>query len=445
MGANLTVYCLQELTDYAEFERLCHDLMVLVGYRSMEPLGGFSDKGRDAIHFSSTGGATIFAYSVREDWRAKLAEDANKIRKHNHTCDTIVFVTTSHVSAAERDEAAGSILDQYQWKLELYSLERLRTLLETQFQYVRANHPHIFPPAFLEIEARIKQTQERDHIFISYVPEDTALAEWLSRKLTAEGYLVWCDRFRSLGGDGYPSDVDAAIQQRVSRVVALYSEVSLRNPDIVRQRAIALGIGQAQIPNFLIPLRIENIPADQLDQKTRELVFVPFETNWSAGLQYLFNKLELLTCPKPLSNGKAIAAGAYLEQDVISNDPELVITNWLPVERIPDVILLFRPKRFVPRDELEQLKREWAFREAADGVLLSFQYPPQSLVTDLQLRSAGMKPWRATTQIQGINTKNLISELVRKSILAKCTRMGLQYCNSTAMYYFPFGLRNFRR
>jgi len=52
MGANLTVYCLQQVTDYAEFERLCHDLMSLVGYASIEPLGGFKDKGRDAVHVS---------------------------------------------------------------------------------------------------------------------------------------------------------------------------------------------------------------------------------------------------------------------------------------------------------------------------------------------------------------------------------------------------------
>ena len=62
MAADPLIYCLEQLTDYDQFERLCHDLMALDGYRSIEPLGGSKDKGRDAIHFdSSTGTVTIFA------------------------------------------------------------------------------------------------------------------------------------------------------------------------------------------------------------------------------------------------------------------------------------------------------------------------------------------------------------------------------------------------
>src|SRR5438045_6308152 len=44
----------------------------------------------------------------------------------------------------------------------------------------------------------------RDHLFISYATEDRSLAEWLTRKLTADGYRVWCDCFSLLGGESYP-------------------------------------------------------------------------------------------------------------------------------------------------------------------------------------------------------------------------------------------------
>jgi len=44
MGANPTIYCLENLTDFYDFERLCTDLMALEGYPSIKPLGGFSDK-----------------------------------------------------------------------------------------------------------------------------------------------------------------------------------------------------------------------------------------------------------------------------------------------------------------------------------------------------------------------------------------------------------------
>ena len=41
--------------------------------------------------------------------------------------------------------------------------------------------------------------QERDHIFISYATEQSALCDWLARRLAAEGYAIWCDRQKLLG------------------------------------------------------------------------------------------------------------------------------------------------------------------------------------------------------------------------------------------------------
>jgi hypothetical protein len=50
-------------------------------------------------------------------------------------------------------------------------------------------------------------SDSRDHLFVSYAWEDGALAEWLTLKLTAEGYRVWCDRFKILGGEMIDIDV----------------------------------------------------------------------------------------------------------------------------------------------------------------------------------------------------------------------------------------------
>ncbi len=131
MPAKLTKYCLSELTDYTDFELLCHGLMVLEGYPRIEPLGASKDKGRDAIHVDNSGITTIFAYSVREDWRAKLAEDTAKLKKYNHKCEKLVFITTSEFTAGERDEAIVTIEKEYGCTLELFGLERLRLLLDT--------------------------------------------------------------------------------------------------------------------------------------------------------------------------------------------------------------------------------------------------------------------------------------------------------------------------
>jgi hypothetical protein len=160
MAANFTMYCLENITDYFAFEQLCHDLMVLEGYSSIEPLGGFSDKGRDAIHVSQSRETTIFAYSVREDWRKKLDEDAEKIYKHRHNCDQLVFITTAKFTAGERDRAIKDIRDKFAWNLQLFGAERLRILLEAKHPKVKVKYPQIFPPDFLNNQSELTRLSE---------------------------------------------------------------------------------------------------------------------------------------------------------------------------------------------------------------------------------------------------------------------------------------------
>lgn len=438
MPTNLITYCLGEVTDYSAFERFCHDLMSLEGYTRIEPLGGFSDKGRDAIHVSTTGETTVFAYSVREDWRAKLSEDADKIRRHGHSCDTLTFVTTADFSVGERDEAVGFIRDKYSWRLELYGLERLRVLLDAQYPHVKANHPSIFPPDILAVEAHVKKTAQRDHLFISYASQDAALAEWLTRKLTAEGYLVWCERFKLLGGESYPEDIDNAIHSRACRVIALYSQASLKDREASRQRIITLGISAAQTPNFVVPLRVDHIPGEELDHASRRLVFVPFETNWATGLQQLLQKLDALSCPKLLPTGRRVAAEAFLEDDVLVGETEAIVTNCLRVEKLPTTIRFFRPKQAIPRDALNEIKFDWAFRSVNDK-FLSFQTPPTALAA-YELKATGGTLWQGIDKVEGVATTNLVSELLRKSLLVYCLQRGLHHCSVTRMHYFPLGL-----
>ena len=97
MGADPIVYCLEQVTDYFQFERFCSDLMTAEGYKNLEPLGGSGDRGRDAIRIcqSNPDDITIFAYSVREDWKTKLKQDAERIIRVGHKCHDLVFCCTA--------------------------------------------------------------------------------------------------------------------------------------------------------------------------------------------------------------------------------------------------------------------------------------------------------------------------------------------------------------
>ena len=439
MGSSLTKYCLQELTDYLEFERLCNDLMSLEGYPSIEPLGGFSDKGRDAIHIGIGDKTTIFAYSVREDWRAKLSEDANKIKKHDHKCDNLVFITTSDFSSGERDEAINTIKNDYGWKLDLYGCERLRMLLDVKHPQIKNIHPQIFPPEFLQAQENIQQVSYGEYLFISSVIEDSPFSDWLIRKLTAAGYAVWHERLNLLGGEIYPNDVDEVIKNKTFRMIALYSNNSLQNLEVMRQRTLALSIGREQKANFVIPINVDGIDFNQLDNVTKLLNFIPFESNWAFGLQQLLKKLESINCPQPLADGRSSAVEMVPENDVISLEAEPLYSNCLQIETIPRNIVFFKANQEIPRDAWSKLRHQWAFRKTGN-LFLSFQFPPEEIANQLEINQVGTAPWTRMTQIEGINSKNLVSELLKKSLYVKSHEKGLKFCNESKLDYFPSGL-----
>lgn len=144
MSVNATTYCLEHLTDYAAFEYLANDLMVCVGYRDLEPLGGAQDKGRDALYVDSSHGSTAFAYSVRKDWLRKLKHDAKKISLTCRNVHSLVFVSTARIVASHRDKAEDFIWKEYEWHLHLYGLQRLRMLIDAVHPHLKESHPSIF-------------------------------------------------------------------------------------------------------------------------------------------------------------------------------------------------------------------------------------------------------------------------------------------------------------
>jgi len=440
MGANLTIYCLENITDYFEFERLGHSLMALEGYSMIEPLGGFSDKGRDAVYVDKSQKTTIFAYSVREDWRAKLAEDATKIKKHGHTCEQLVFVTTSDFSAGQRDEAIASVKQDYGWDLHLYGVERLRVLLDVLHPDVKTAHPQIFPPSFLQLQNDYRTSLTRDHLYIIYSSDDVAFAEWLTRRLTSEGYLVWCERFKLLGSDRYPDDSDAAINTRTFKVLGVYSQASLRNSQVIRQTALALRMASNGLDSFLIPMRLDHLKINQLQPDSSPLEFIGFEESWTVGLQLLLEALQAADCPRPLLNGKSVAASAFLDKDVLTRNSEQVVSNCLPIKTIPNAIRRFKAQRAVSTERLELLQHQWAYKTIDPRRFLSFCHPPDDFAKEYSVQLAGGESWRDVQTVEGIKSTDLVVELLRKSLAVKCHERGLRYCPQTFLYYFPTGL-----
>jgi hypothetical protein len=437
MAADPLVYCLEHITDYDQFERLCHDLMALDGYNAIEPIGGSKDKGRDALHLdSSTGEVTVFAYSVREDWRVKLGEDAGKVKKHGHACHKMAFLCTGTYSPSERDEAVRFIKDTYGWTLELYGLERIASLLRSTHHQLVAQHPQIFSPPFFAFAGGLSLAFSPDHVVVDHVDSDAALALWLSRRLTLAGFRVWCRGLAPLAGSSATDTICSLVASRAHRYLAILSPESLADPEFTVRRSAALAAGGQRGCAILIPAIARPININQLDQQTRSLTPAQFDASWADGLKSIEATLTVAGCPRTPDGAQELVIRSYFPDEIIKTETEELASNLFKVTRLPDVIHRFYASTPLGEDS-GQLTGLWAFRRVSDTHFLSFDQPPTQLAIDHGITNKGGSVLKGLAQIDGIPASDLVTELIRKSLYAECRRRGLHFCTDRKLVYFP--------
>lgn len=281
---------------------------------------------------------------------------------------------------------------------------------------------------------------ERDHIFVSYAWEDGAAAEWLARKLTTAGYRVWIDRFKILGGEHWPGDIDWAIKHRTYRMVALLSRSSLAKPNPVKERMMALALGRERNEEFLIPLNVDGLSPTELGWELSDLSYIGFE-RWGDGYRQLLEKLESIGAPRPLGDaGAAAATASYILGGVLRDVPETVYANCLVVTNLPDLVHHYALSRPLAEFERFELAGHWAFEPRGEMCALAFTDPPLGVVPDCAIVRSAITSWRDVQRIDGAPSYHIVSSLVKKSLIVKCVERGLLRTADGHTVYFPPGL-----
>lgn len=280
----------------------------------------------------------------------------------------------------------------------------------------------------------------RDHLFISYATEDWPVAEWLTRRLTAEGFRVWCDRFKLLGGEPYPEDIDRALEHETFRVLALLSRASLHKDNPRRERTKALNLSKPLgIPDFLIPLNLDGLRPAELPWMTSDITFIPFYGGWARGLQQLLRKLDSVNAPRPLVDGRRIAIDTFLPTDVLTQTAEPVFTNCLPFTRIPEVVLRFTLDLPLPREESWAFSLDWPHYFVSGHEVIAFHSPPSSVLDPGRISGTERTRWQQTPTISGIRTADLMSSLLKKALHYCAASKGLRPSPDRSVLYLPSG------
>lgn len=433
MSADPIIYCLEHLTDYRQFERLCSDLMAGLGYVNIDPIGGTNDRGRDALHRSrSADDLTIFAYTVRSDWRQKLAHDCNRINDEKHNPQNVVFVCTSTLSGTDKDEARASAFSRYGWHLELYDLERLRVLLVGNLRHLVAQHPAIFCPPWFPQRGGLSVAEAADTLIIDHVAADHALATWLARRLSLEGYRTWCYGTAPLAGENADDSVRLLIQKRALQYLPVLSTIALDDRDFM-DRCGAAGVRD----ELLLPCW--SSPLEDLLQGSRlgRVRAARFDEFWSFGLRDVIERLKSIgiTPSQESERGRSIALRAYVPEAVTTPTPERVFANVFRTT-VPASIFICELERPLTADEAVALRQSWAFVAANQQTLLAFEEPPAGIPMSRGQRLPEYA-WESYEEREGKNSVNVVKELVKRSLDVACIKSGLQWCDDRRVFYFP--------
>jgi hypothetical protein len=277
----------------------------------------------------------------------------------------------------------------------------------------------------------------KDHIFISYASEDFQIAKWLTCKLTSEGYKVWCDHIKLLGGESYPKDIDDAIRNRTFRLLGLISKYSINKDNPIKERTLALNISKERGIDFLIPLKLDNTPVTEIGWMISDLTYIPFNRNLSEGIDMLLCKLDSIGAPKTLTGGRKIAIKSYIPTDCLIKKKETVSLNCLEIKQIPRNILVFRSTPGIEGRDRSKVNSMWPCYTKSSKECFSFFWPSQDLFKTRQFELIDTIDWKKRENIAGIPTNNVIINLLKRSLRWKCIKLGLEPTSDNSKLYFP--------
>jgi hypothetical protein len=264
--------------------------------------------------------------------------------------------------------------------------------------------------------------QNPTHLFISYASEDIVLATWLARKLAALGYAVWFDRMEMLGGEPWPQTIDDAIKNRTFRMLALISQHSLRKQKPTGERALAQKIAEDRsIPDFLIPLKIDDA---ELDWLTAPTSYISFTSGWAGGFRHLLAKLSKIDAPKTLSNGSALAALSFpTGNDLIMTNSEDLCANVKRVRQLPLALKLFTLTNTMDEDDRNILEARWAHYRITPREALAFASPLEDFASRVTETKQGWS-WMDYDTVRGIRTRDIVANLIVRAIRARLINAG---------------------
>ena len=114
----------------------------------------------------------------------------------------------------------------------------------------------------------------RTVVFVGHAnPEDNTFAQWLSLRLASLGYQVWSDVTKLLGGEDFWRDIELVIRNGAVKYLYVLSRSSNQKLGTLRELQVSNATAKREhLRDFVIPLRIDDIPHDEINIEIRGTV-----------------------------------------------------------------------------------------------------------------------------------------------------------------------------
>lgn len=206
--------------------------------------------------------------------------------------------------------------------------------------------------------------QNRNTIFISHAnPEDNDFVIWLSARLVSAGYEVWSDLGKLMGGEEFFDTIEDVIRNSAAKIIAVLSQTAQTKKNFLDEINCAVGVERSQnLENFVIPVRVDGIPFDQVRANLARKNIIDFSKNWADGLSLLLKAFARDQVPKistPITHTNFLRLDSNQAQSIILSKPELLISNWLPIKQWPGDIVFYEID--APADKINAIIRELPF------------------------------------------------------------------------------------
>jgi len=294
-------------------------------------------------------------------------------------------------------------------------------------------------------------SKQRTLIFVSHAtPQENSMTLWLSSRLTLAGYSVWNDVERLDGGDPFWADIQQAIRSDTAKYLLLASRLSVTRRGVLRELTEADNVAsKLGSPTFVIPLRVDDIPWDEMPIQANQSNGIDFSKDWGLGLGKLLTTLEQDGIPKKpgMTNVEEICSLYTRAATKVRSEPSSTLLNSLRIRSLPDEVMYSFASLASEAELREQKKRIEVPCEQHGRLLVSFastgaMHGSASAESGLEhrhtLTTEEFLSGGAATGPQMIrrDARNHLTSIVRQAIEGHLISMGLKRF-SFGTWYVP--------